>query len=142
MLREVYQHLQMFQNDFIMVIELDDDNMVENAGITLAENSGLHQCSLSSTANDKWFEMKNMHIFCQPASERELRVANHSSFDFHVEGGGEVSRAGNLCTREYSRLFVAWFSIQTTHELYALYTHNTWVVWSKTSTKTKKAKKG
>ena len=38
------------------------------------------------------------------------------------------SRAGNLCIREYSRLFVAWFSIQTTHELYALYTHNTWVV--------------
>ena len=50
-------------------------------------------------------------------------------------------RPGNLCTREYSRLFVARFSLQTTHELYTLYTHNTWVVWSETSTKTKKLQK-
>ena len=41
---------------------------------------------------------------------------------------GVISRPGNLCTREYSRLFVALFSLQTIHELYTLYTHNTWVV--------------
>ena len=51
------------------------------------------------------------------------------------------TRAGNLCTREYSRLFVALFSLQTTHKLYTLYTHNTWVVWSKTITKTKISQK-
>ena len=51
------------------------------------------------------------------------------------------TRAGNLCTREYSQLFVARFSLQATRELYTLYTHNTWVVWSKTNTKTKKSQK-
>ena len=54
---------------------------------------------------------------------------------------GLETRAGNLCTREYSWLFVALFSLQATRELYTVYTHNTWVVWSKTSKKTKKAKK-
>ena len=41
----------------------------------------------------------------------------------------------------HSRLFVVRFSLQTTHKLNTLYTHNTWVVWSKTSTKTKKSQK-
>ena len=44
-----------------------------------------------------------------------------------------------LCTCEYSRLFVARSSLQITHELYTFYTHNTCVVWSETSTKTKKS---
>ena len=65
-----------------------------------------------------------------------------SSFEFLLRALLLVmNRAGNLCTREYSRLFVALFSLQTTHKLYTLYTHNTWVVWSKTITKTKISQK-
>ena len=56
-------------------------------------------------------------------SNRKKRSAAH-----RAQGEYHATRAGILCTREYSQLFVAWFSIQTTHELYALYTHNTWVV--------------
>ena len=47
------------------------------------------------------------------------------------------TRAGNLCTGEYSGLFVARFSLQTTHVLYSLQTLSTWFVWGETGTKTK-----
>ena len=48
--------------------------MVENAGTM---EKLLSQKIVSNSANDKWYEMKNMHIFfCKPASKRALIMKN------------------------------------------------------------------